>query len=385
MKLHMIKHLLLKIVLIFGLLLAAGCQVAEKTDAENSEKEEEKKEEAVPVEVAEVARGRIEAIIQATANLEAEESVKIYGRTTNPVKQLLVEEGDQVEKDQVLLRLINDTQTIQVQKAETELEKAQKDFDRQKDLYEKDLITQQAYTDADFNLTQAKLRLDESRQDLAYTEVRAPISGTITERLVKLGDMVNINQHLFDIVDFESLVARVYLPEKNLVSLQVGLPSRIGVKALGDQAFPGEVLRIAPTVDAGTGTVKVTIKVNETGPLRPGMFVDVALVLDVHEDSLLIPKRALVYDSDQIFIFRIKENEAGEERVERVLLQPVLQDKDNVKPGPEISPGDRIVIAGQTGLKDHALVKVLNSGTADQAAVETSESNGLETAEVQTQ
>ena len=343
--------------LAFGL---TGCEMELGKKKEEKEKGP-KPEEAVPVEVTTLERGMIESVLQATANLEAEEEVKVYSRASNPVIELLVEEGDRVEKDQVLLRLLNETQKIQVDKTVARLEKARKDHKRQEDLYKKELITQQAFNDASYDLKQAELDHATSVQDLEYTEVRAPINGTITQRMVKLGDMVNVNQHLFDIVDFNSLVARVYLPEKNLVALAVGQPARIAVQALRDQAFRGSILRIAPTVDAGTGTVKVTVKVDELGPLRPGMFVDVQLVLDVHPSALLVPKRALVYDSDQIFVFRIFDDEEGKTRAERLLVNPVLMDKSNVEPGEGLNEGDRIVIAGQTGLKDKALISILNS------------------------
>jgi len=355
----MIKRLSLFMLSSFVILLLAGCQSG-KDEAKKKDEKKEKKEEALPVEVIEVSRGSIEAVLEATANLEAEAEVKVYARTSNPVVELMVEEGDQVEKGQVLLRLLNDTQTIQVDKAIARLEKAQKDYRRQEDLFKKELITQQSFNDISYELKQAEIQLREGKQELDYTLVNAPISGTVTRRNVKLGDQVNINQHLFDIVDFNSLVARVYLPEKNLVKLEVGQPTRIGVQAMGDKLFSGSILRIAPTVDPGTGTVKVTVKVNEIGHLRPGMYVDVSLVLETHEDTNLIPKRALVYDNDQVFVFRVTQGKNEETRAERLLLEPVLMDKMNVEPGPTLNEGDRIVIAGQTGLKDQALLKILN-------------------------
>ncbi len=351
---------------------AVGCKFGEKK--EESKKKEEKKEEAVPVEVIQVGRGDIEAVIDATANLEAEAEVKVYARTSNPVVELLVEEGSRVEKDQLLLRLLNDTQTIQVEKAQARLEKAKKDYTRQEDLFKKELITQQAFNDVSYELKQAELQLREAQQELDYTHITAPIAGTVTLRNVKLGDQVNINQHLFNIVDFNSLVARVYLPEKNLVNLAVGQPARISVQAMGDRMFSGSILRIAPTVDPGTGTVKVTVKVDEIGPLRPGMYVDVSLVLATHENTTLIPKRALVYDNDQIFVFRTGTGDNGQTRAERLLVEPVLMDKLNVEPGPILNEGDQIIIAGQTGLKDKALIQILSDEKSAPPA-ETAEAN----------
>ncbi len=350
--------------------LFLGCQKPEeKADTKQENKNETKKVEAVPVEMASVGLGDIEAVIQSTANLEAEENVKVYARTTNPVIELLVEEGDLVKKGQVLVRLENRVQKIQVEKSQAQLEKAKRDYERQKELFAKEFITQQVFNDADHELKQAELNLRNARLDLEYTEVIAPISGTVTARLVNLGDQVNVNQHLFDIVDFNSLVARVYLPEKNLASLHVGQVVRLGSASFPGKAFAGSVLRIAPTVDSSTGTVKVTIKVEDTSVLRPGMFVDVVLVLDVHTGVVLIPKRALVYDSDQIFVFRILPGDEEETQVERLLVNPVLSDKFNVEPGGQLRQGDRIVIAGQTGLKDKALVKVLTQADLDPASL----------------
>ena len=342
--------------------LFVGCNVEHSKDKEKKD-QTQKKEEAVPIRIAKMTRGNIEALIQSSANLEAEAEVKVYSRTTNLVQQLLVEEGDRVKKDQVLLRLEDTTQKIQLDKAKAALTKSRVDYARTEDLYKKELITLQEYNNASFDLKQAELDLRTAEEELNYTVIKAPISGTITMRLVMLGDQVNVNQHLFDIVDFASLIARVYLPEKNLAGLRIGQPARVKVQALGNRVFKGSILRIAPTVDAGTGTVKVTVAVSETESLRPGMFVEVNLVLDTHEQVVLIPKRALIYDSDQVFVYRVKPSNGGETRVERILLEPVLMDKDNVEPGPQIAEGDLIVIEGQTGLKDNALVKLLEEPT----------------------
>jgi membrane fusion protein (multidrug efflux system) len=84
------------------------------------------------------------------------------------------------------------------------------------------------------------------------------------------------------------------------------------------------------------------------------MYVDVELVTATHSDAVLVPKRALVYDSDQIFVYRLGE----EKRVERVFIQPRLSDKHYVEPVEGLGSGDRVVVAGQAGLKEGALVSL---------------------------
>jgi membrane fusion protein, multidrug efflux system len=347
--------------------LMAGCGRGpfQRTEA----KEKPKPDPAVPVEVVAIECGAIEATVKSTTSLEAEAEVKVFARTSNRVTELLVEEGAEVEKGALLLRLEDDIQRTQLDKAEARLEKARQEFRRQQALYEQSLISEQVYGDAQFELRQLELAQDDALRELAYTEVRAPIAGTVSRRLVKYGDMVNVNQHLFDIVDFDSIVARVHLPERGLSELKVGQPARVTAQALGDGVIAGEVRLIAPVIDARTGLVKVTVGFEDVGPLRPGMYVDVEIVTATRTDSLLLSKRSIVYDGDQLYVYRLLSGrEADDRKVERVLLRPRLMDRFNVEPLEGFAAGDLIVVAGQTGLKDGARVRLPGDPEEDKAA-----------------
>jgi membrane fusion protein, multidrug efflux system len=332
-------------------LCLSGCQ---KGPADAKDQAKDNKDQAVPVEVASISRGGIEATIKSSTHLEAEEEVKVFARTANRVTALMVEEGDVVQKDQVLLRLDNDIQKTAHGKAQVRLDKARQEFERQKSLFGQKLISEQAFNDAQFELRQLQLALDDAQRELEYTEVRAPISGTISRRLVKLGDLVNLNQHLFDIVDFNSIVARIYVTEKSLPDLQLDLPARVTTTSLGGQEFKGHVKRIAPVVESKSGTVKVTIGFKDIRQLRPGMYVDVELVTANRSDALLITKRALVYDGELSYVFRL----LPERKVERVVVESKIADKLNIEPASGFKEGDQIVVAGQTGLKDGTKVRL---------------------------
>lgn len=330
---------------------AMGCR---KGPADTKKDKKNDKEEALPVEVTTIERGGIEATMRSSTHLEAEAEVKVFARTANRVTELLVEEGDKVEKGQVLLRLEDDRQRTAYAKAQASRDKARKEFEREKALFERSLISEQVFTDAEYELKQLELACEDAKRELEYTEVRAPIAGTISQRLVKYGDLVNVNQELFDIVDFDSIVARIYVPEKNLPDLRVDQPARVTATPFGSREFEGYVKRIAPTIEARTGTVKVTVGFKDVGELRPGMYVDVELVTSKQSDALLITKRALVYDGEQSYVFRL----LPERKVERVLVEPRISDKVNVEPVAGFKEGDEIVVAGQTGLKDGAKVRL---------------------------
>ncbi|MCC6232541.1 MAG: efflux RND transporter periplasmic adaptor subunit [Verrucomicrobiales bacterium] len=331
-------------------LLLAACSPAKKEAAD----QKKAGAAAIPVEVQALKRGPIESSLSTFATLEAEQEVKVVARTANRVFELRVEEGDRVAKDDVLVRLDDANQQVAVAKAENSLAKSRREFDRLGALHQQKLISDQVYSDAQYELKQLELALQDARRELDYTTIRAPLAGMVTRRLVKLGDLVSNGQHLFDVIDFESLVARIYVPEKSLASLATNQLARVAVTALGGREFDGRVRRIAPTVDSKSGTVKLTIGFDTIGPLRPGMYVDVELVLSQKQDAILLSKRALVLDGDQRYAFRLAEGR----KVERLLVDPVASDRLHVEPATGFREGDLVVVAGQTGLKDGALVRI---------------------------
>jgi len=354
----MLRHTQI-LLLIAAALLAGGCGPFNKAATAAKKKQEEKKKEepkerGVPVEVATLTRGGIEEVIQASNHLEAEQEVKVYARAANLVTEVLAEEGDHVEKGQVLLRLEDTDQRLTYKKILSQLNQATNNFARTRKLYADGLVPQKEYDDEKAAIEQLRLSLEEAARQVDFTEVRAPIAGTVTARLVKLGDNVNRGQHLFDIIDFDSIVARVYVAENHLKNLRTNQPVRLIAKSLDDRVFEGYIKRIAPIVDKDSGTVKVTVGVRNRGPLRPGMYVDAELVVATHPDALLIPKRAIVYSGDQMYVYRLLPGR----RVKRVLVEPLLSDRDNVEPRGGFEEGDQIVIAGQTGLRDNALVRL---------------------------
>ncbi len=343
----------------------AAAEEKKDSDGEGGEDGDEKKEvELPPVEVVSLGRGPIEAVLRFSTNLEAESQIQVFSEAARRITDLRVEEGDTVRKGQVLIRLQDEEQKSELARIESQLEKARREFKRQENLFAQALVSEQAMNDATYEVEQLELQLGNARRNLGYTEVRAPISGTITGRHVVLGDHITVNQHLFDLVDFNTIVARVYVPEKELARMRVGQAARLYSASIGGDARIGEVIRIAPIVDPASGTVKITVGIPRNQGLLPGMYVEVELVTDTREDALLVPKRAVVYDQNQAFLYRLTE----EMTTERLRVAVLLEDRENILPaagageaedgGRTLAVGDRIVVAGQAGLKDGAKVRL---------------------------
>jgi len=339
--------------------VTAGCQArgnAKETAAD--EADPEKKAAEVPVEVATLATGPIEQTLRYSAHLEAERAVEVRSEAARKIVALLVEEGDVVAKGQPLVRLEDEEQKTAVARAEGQLARARWELDRQEKLFAEKMLSEQDVTKIRYDVEQLELALADARRELSYTVVRAPIAGTVTQRLVRAGDRVSPAQHLFDIVDLDSLVALVYVPERDFGRVAVGQPARLAPPAAPDVRYLGEIARVAPVVDPKSGTVKVTVAVPYASGVRPGMFLEVELVTAVERAALLVPKRALVQDGSLASVWRLTDDAT----VERVTVQPVLEDRERITVAEGLAAGDRVVVAGQAGLKPGAKVRLLGAG-----------------------
>ncbi len=340
------------------LVLSASLVGCGGTRSDASEVDESAEEEVkVPVETISLETGPIESILKFSSQLEAEASIQVLSEAAREVKQLYVEEGDRVAKGALLVRLDDDEQRTAVAKMRAQLARSQREMDRQKHLFEQNLISERAMNDASYELEQLEFGLADAERALSYTEVRAPISGTVTLRQVKVGDHVMVNQHLFNIVDFSTLVARLYVPENDMVKVKSGQEVRLSPATDSLVRWSGQVDRIAPVVDPGSGTVKVTVKVPAGNGLKPGMFLQAELVTAVDPAAKLLPKRALVWDGEQAFVFVLNEDN----QVNRRRVIPLLENADYLSVGEDFSLEDRIVVAGQAGLKEGTTVEIIEA------------------------
>jgi membrane fusion protein (multidrug efflux system) len=328
-----------------------------KVKSRNGDGEEEEEKAPVPVEVTAVVRGTVAAYITSSANLVAENQVKILSEVEGRVSRLTVEEGDFVSRNQILATLVRDDAEIALRKAELKVTNARLAYDRGQDLIEKELISREEFDRFTMDYEIAKQELAEAQWRLEKTTIRAPFGGQISERMIQVGQNIRLADELFQITDYDPLIARIFLPERDILGLEEGRDVKIRLNADESVQFGGRIRQISPVVDTSTGTVKVTIEaVDEPRAVRPGSFVAIDIVRETHPDALLIPREAVVRELQSAHVFVVEE-----EFARRRDIALGLEEGDVVEALKGLEQGEKVITAGQGGLKDGALVKILGA------------------------
>ncbi|WP_405233481.1 efflux RND transporter periplasmic adaptor subunit [Lentisalinibacter salinarum] len=344
---------------LLGALILAGCGGSGDSSAGPSagaaEEEKETEKAAIPVEVAKVARDDIYAVYSGTAALEAFAEAEVVAKVGGEIREVLAEEGETVQRGQMLARLDGDRLRLELEQARANLARAEQEYQRNTELHEKGLLAAGAFENLKFELDALRAAWRLAQLEYSYTEIRAPIDGVVSERLVKVGNTIAANTPMFRVTDLEPIVSYLHVPEKEFGKIEQGQPVFITIDALPGERFRGVVERISPVVDAGTGTFKVTVEVDEEDTaLKPGMFGRLDIVYDSRPSRLLVPRPAVVETESGPAVYVVRDGV-----VERRPVQTGIAWQNRMEIVSGVEESEQVVVVGQSGLRDGARVKVV--------------------------
>jgi membrane fusion protein, multidrug efflux system len=318
--------------------------------------DEEDEAPPIPVETRTVGIGPVYASYSGTSALETDAESQVVAKVIGEVIEILVEEGDTVTTGQVLARLDGEKAQLELARAEANLRRLRQEMERNERLRDDNLISVEAYERSLFDYEAQLAARDLAELDLSYTQIVAPIDGVIAERMIRLGNTLTINQTTFKVSALDPLLAYMYVPERHFNRLRPGQPALIRADALANQIFEGQIARISPVVDPSTGTFKVTVEVHDAShSLKPGMFTRVNIVYDSRAAAVLVPRSALMEDEDQDALFIVDE----ENRAQRVVVETGYRSDGDVEIVSGLVGGEDLVIIGQAGLRNEAVVVVV--------------------------
>lgn len=349
---------------------------------------------AIPVETATVSQQSITANYSGTASLEAVGEAQVVAKASGIVLKLLVEEGMYVKRGQLLAQLDDDAASNKLAQATANLRKAQASYDKAEKGFALKITPKADYDSMRYDLEAQKAIVAGAQLDVSYTRILAPIDGVIAKRSVKVGNLVQINQALFDIVDLDRLQAVLNVPERDLDTLKAGQSVVMQVDALGGRSFEGMIARIAPVVDAASGTFRATCEFRDTTrTLKPGMFGRIEVAYDQRHDALVVPRNAITEEDGETSVFVVEPAPATAPAVagksapakepaprfvaKRRVVKLGYSEDDRVEVRDGIHQGERVITLGRNAVRDGTQVQVLADGKAALAATATAQLAGL--------
>ena len=334
----------------------SGGLLARFRHGDDKDKKEDE-EPRIPVELAEVTRDDVPSYLGATASLEPEKQVDVQSKAAGQIQSLRAEEGDWVIAGQLLAQLDGEAEAVALKEATLRAEAREREFKRGEALHDEQGISNKEQLDLRFQWEEAEAQRKAAEIGVANTRILAPFGGRIVERRVDPGQHLTAGTTLYRLVDSDPLLAQSYLPEKQAMRIAPGQAVVVAPDTQPELELPGEVLRVAPIVDTRTGTVKITCRIaGQEGVLRPGSFVRVKVQTDMHRDVLVIPKRALVPEGGETYVFK-----AVADSVIKVSVRTGFANGRNVEVLEGLDLGERVVSVGTGSLRPGTKIKDLGA------------------------
>jgi membrane fusion protein (multidrug efflux system) len=308
-----------------------------------------------------------ESRLSAVGSLEAVQGVTVTAELTGKVVRIAFEAGTKVNAGDLLVQQDTSSEQAQLRAAEATVELARRNLERLKKLLERRTIAQQQYDTADAQYKEGVAQADAIRAAIAKKNIRAPFAGRLGIRLVNLGQILNEGEPIVSLQSINPIFVNFSLPQQQLAQVKKGQTVRVTSDALPGQTIQGKITAINPEVDPATRNIRVQATVNNREEyLRPGMFVNVVVVLPTAEKVLAIPATAVLYApySDSVFVVEPKPSDSDKQPglvVRQQVVQLGEKRGDFVAVTSGLKDGETIVSTGAFKLRNGQAVVVNNS------------------------
>ena len=368
-------------ILISTLIIMGFISACNKSDDEN-----DKNAEAVPVEVSIVKLGSVSQLLDYSGDIHAEYEVKVFSKIPDRIEKFYVDEGDNINKSQIIARITATTIKQGVKQAEAALAAAHAqeinlklEFDRAKRLFSENAMSKQQYDAVQTQFEAAKAQAEQAqaglvsvKSQLGDAELTAPISGIIGQRFYEEGDMASPGTPVVSIVQMDKVKIVFDATEEDLGKLAIGQEAAIKVRSYTDKIFSGKMQKISPVLDPETRMAKVEVLIdNSKHLLKPGMYAEVSVTTGLIQDVIVIPRYVTIESTtmekvqgeDQVqknyYVYTVENGHAKQRKLN---IRYINHKSIAVNSG--IAVGDTLVVLGQNNLRDGLPVLITtNEGT----------------------
>lgn len=311
------------------------------------------------VSVANVEKKNLSSSLTLTGTVIANNDVNIISETSGKVVANYTKVGEFKSAGSVLFQVDDELKKAALLSAEANWEKAKKDFDRFKNLYEQKSISDAQYDQAKVGAAMAESQYIVAKRQLEDTKIKTPISGYVTARNVDVGSMVMGAPQatlVANIVDISRVKVKLNISESDAFVLKTGDPVKVTTEVIPGVVFAGRIESIgAKGDDAHTYPVEVLVTNQGSNQLKAGMFARAEFTSLRNRETIVIPREALVGSVKDPQVFVVAN---GIAKLKNIVIGTEAGTDVQVLGG--ILPGEQIVVNGQNNIVDNTKVEILN-------------------------
>lgn len=308
-----------------------------------------------PVTVDKVRTDTLIKELSFVGTVAADKEVAIISETQGRITYLGINLGQSIGRGKVILTVDDEIKAATLKNAEAAFDKAKREYERNKQLYEEKSISQAAFENSEYALRMAEAQYTIAKRQLADTKLISPVSGIVASKNVELGTVISPGMMIANIVDISRLKIKVNVPEKEVFKLKNNDKVMIETDIYPGKMFGGRINNTSPKADeAHTYQVEISLQNSREYPLKAGMFARVMFDNIQKGGSLVIPRQALVGSIRNPQVYVVQNQVAY---LKNIVIGSIIENMVQVNNG--LKEGDIVVVNGQINLKDNTKVKII--------------------------
>lgn len=309
---------------------------------------------AITVNVVRVQPARLTETLATTGTIRANEQVDVVSEITGVVDRIHFREGQAVERDQLLVEIVDTELQAQHDRVFHRVRLAETREARQRELREQGIVSEQEYdlASSELDVLRAELRLVEAQ--LGKTTILAPFAGVVGLRHISEGSLLSPQTRIASLQDLDPVKVDFTLPERYVGRVRAGNVVEFRIKS-EELAREAQVYAVEPRIDPETRSLTIRARAaNPGGRLLPGAFADVTLIIVEIADALTVPSLAVIPELDGQKVFVMEEGVAQPRSVETGIRTPT-----DVQITQGLEPGDVVIVSAIQRLRPGLRVEAM--------------------------
>ena len=313
---------------------------------------------SVNVETSELRPKRFEQFIEAIGSISTDQNIIVNPETGGIIESILISEGDNVQKGQILARLKTESIRQSIEEVKINLELAKNLYKRRKNLWEQNIGSEVEYLQAKANMNSLEKKLDNLQAQLEMSVIKAPIEGVVDDLMQKQGEMAGPAIPFLRLVNLEKVYITTDISEKYLNAINPGDSVKVNFP-VPDIEKKGTIFRTSAIIDPDSRTFEIRVNLgNEDKKLRPNLMGELKMRISEIPDALEVPSLLVKKDFKGEFIFVATKNQNNLLVAEKRYITTTIKDNNKTVVSEGLKPGDQIITSGFAQVTEGTLLNI---------------------------